>query len=182
MVLLNSSICEYGKKMPNFFLKNVDGKFYSDKDLCGENGTLIFFICNHCPYVKAIIDRLVATSKELKKYNINSVAIMPNDTKKYPEDSFEKMFDFSKKNFFDFPYLIDESQKIAKLFDAVCTPDFFGYNKKKNLQYRGRISMMKELEFVDQKNDLLNAMIQISKTGEGPKKQYPSSGCSIKWK
>ena len=110
MVLLNSSICEYGKKMPDFFLKNINGRFYSNDQLCGKNGSLIFFICNHCPYVKAIIDRLIITVEELKKYNVNSIAIMPNDVEKYPEDSFEKMTQFSIQNSFNFPYLYDESQ------------------------------------------------------------------------
>ncbi len=182
MVLLNTPICEYGKKLPNFSLKNIDGNFFSNRDLSGKNGNLVFFICNHCPYVKAIIKKLVITSKKLKRYGISSIGIMPNDAKKYPADSFEKMFEFSKINSFDFPYLYDESQTVAKSFEAVCTPDFFGYNKKNELQYRGRIALMKNLEFVDEKNDLLEAMIQISQTGKGPNKQYPSSGCSIKWK
>ncbi len=182
MVLLNSSICEYGKKLPDFILKNIDEEFYSKNDLCGKNGTLISFICNHCPYVKAIIKKLVFTQKELKKYGISCIAIMPNDVKKYPDDSFPKMIEFAKENSFDFPYLFDENQKIAKLFQAVCTPDFFGYNSKNELQYRGRIGLMKGLKFIDENNELLKAMIQIAKTGRGPKKQYPSSGCSIKWK
>jgi len=182
IVLLNSEICNYGKIMPNFVALNIDEKIITNNDIIGKNGTLIFFICNHCPYVKAVISKLVETSNILKNHGINSVAIMPNDATKYPEDSFEKMKKFSYDNSFCFPYLYDEKQSIAKSFNAVCTPDFFGFNKNKELQYRGRIGLTHKLKFVDEKNDLLDAMIKISATGKGPSKQYPSCGCSIKWK
>ena len=182
MVLLNSPVCDFGRKIIDFSLRNVDRKIYNINDLIGSNGTLVMFICNHCPYVKAIITKLVATTKELKKNGINSIAIMPNDFIKYPEDNFENMYIFSNKHKFDFPYLIDESQKVAKDFGAVCTPDFFGYNKDGLLNYRGRMSEMNNLKFVNERNDLLNAMIMISKTNKGPNTQYPSAGCSIKWK
>ena len=131
------------------------------------------FICNHCPYVKAIITKLVTTTRELKKIGINSIAIMPNDFIKYPEDNFENMCIFSKKHKFNFPYLIDESQKVAKDFGAVCTPDFFGYNREGLLNYRGRISEMNNLKFVNDKNELLDAMIMISKTNKGPRDSVP---------
>ena len=137
------------------------------------------FICNHCPYVKAVIEKIVYTSKELKKYNINSIAIMPNDTKNYPDDNFENMQKFSKKFKFDFPYLLDETQEVSKLYGAVL-PDFFGYNNNGELQYRGRIAEMKNLQFQNDTNDLLNAMIKISETSKGPKNQFVSAGCSIK--
>ena len=169
MVLLNSPVCDFGRKIINFSLQNIDKKIYKLDDLIGSNGTLIMFICNHCPYVKAIITKLVTTTKELKKIGINSIAIMPNDFIKYPEDNFENMCIFFKKHKFNFPYLIDESQKVAKDFGAVCTPDFFGYNREGLLNYRGRISEMNNLKFVNDKNELLDAMIMISKTNKGPR-------------
>ena len=181
MVLLSSSLCEFGKKIIDFSLKNVDEKIYNLKDLIGINGTLVMFICNHCPYVQAIIPRLLETTKNLKNIGISSVAIMPNNTKDYPEDSFDNMKKFSSSNNFNFPYLIDETQNISKSYGAVCTPDFFGYNKNGELNYRGRLSQMKGLKFVNSKNDLLDAMLMISKESKGPKEQYPSFGCSIKW-
>lgn len=182
MVLLNSPICDREKVMPSFELVNIDGKILKSTDLLGKSGTLIMFICNHCPYVKAIINKIVETTNELEKLNIQSIAIMPNDTEKYPEDSFENMKIFSKKHQFKFPYLIDKTQEVSKNFGAVCTPDFFGFNSDNKLNYRGRIGLMKNLEFIGKTNDLLNAMTQISKTGEGPKEQFSSAGCSIKWK
>ena len=168
--------------MIDFSLLNVDNKVYDSEDLLGHKGTLVMFICNHCPYVKAVLPRLIETTVKLHGIGINSIAIMPNDTKKYPEDNFENMKIFSKKHKFDFPYLIDESQTIAKNFGAVCTPDFFGYNRDGLLNYRGRMSEMNNLKFVNEKNELLEAMIMISKKNKGPKIQYPSAGCSIKWK
>ncbi len=182
MVLLSSPLCNFGEKMPNFKLKNIDDTFIDQDMVKGENGTLVFFICNHCPYVKAIIKKLVYTVVEVTKYGIKSVGIMPNDIIKYPEDNFENMQKFFNKNKLNFPYLIDQDQSVTKNFGAVCTPDFFGYNSKNELQYRGRIAEMSNLEFVNDKNDLLEAMIEISKTQNGPKNQFASAGCSIKWK
>ncbi|MBD23084.1 MAG: thioredoxin family protein [Alphaproteobacteria bacterium] len=182
MVLLSSPICELGKKMPEFNLRDLDNKFFNSKKLDNYNAILIFFICNHCPYVKAIIKKLVSTSNELQNYNVISIAIMPNDTIKYPEDNFENMKQFSELHNFSFPYLLDDQQKVAKKFKAVCTPDFFGFNKNKELQYRGRFFEMKNLEIINNKNYLLEAMQLIVKTGNGPDKQFPSAGCSIKWK
>ena len=182
MALLSTPLCNYGEKIPNFKLKNVDESFVNQNMVKGENGTLVFFICNHCPYVKAITTKLISTVSEITKYGIKSVGIMPNDIIKYPEDNFENMKKFFNKNQFNFPYLIDESQSVARKFGAVCTPDFFGYNSKSELQYRGRIAEMKNLEFANNKNDLLDAMIEISKTQNGPKNQFASAGCSIKWK
>ena len=141
------------------------------------------FICNHCPYVKAVTKDIVNDCGELKKLGINSVAICSNDSIKYPEDSFENMIKFSIDNKFNFPYLIDETQEIAKSYDAVCTPDFFGYNKNLELQYRGRMRELKNLSPVREgESDLFKAMKQISETGQGPKDQIPSAGCGIKWK
>ena len=140
------------------------------------------FICNHCPYVKAVIKDIVNDCRELEKIGIKSVAICSNDVKNYPEDSFENMIKFSNKNHFNFPYLHDETQEIAKAYDAVCTPDFFGYNGKLELQYRGRIRELKDLKPIrDGESDLFTAMKQISETGNGPKDQIPSMGCNIKW-
>ena len=140
------------------------------------------FICNHCPYVKAVIEDIVDDCKNLEKEGLKSIAIMSNDTKDYPEDSFENMISFSKKHGFIFPYLIDETQEVAKKYGAVCTPDFFGYNNKLELQYRGRIRELKDLKSVrNSESDLLKAMRLVIKNGKGPKEQIPSMGCNIKW-
>ena len=179
---IQTPICDFGKKALPFELKSTDNKIISLNDIKGENGTLIMFICNHCPYVKAITKELVDDCEKLKKIGINFVAICSNDTVNYPEDSFENMIKFSKNNKFNFPYLIDETQEIAKSYDAVCTPDFFGYNKNLELQYRGRIRELKELKPVRSgESDLYKAMKQISETGKGPESQIPSMGCNIKW-
>ena len=182
MALKSTPLCNYGEKMPNFKLKNIDDSFVGQEMIRGKKGTLVFFICNHCPYVKAITKKLVYTVDEITKYGIRSVGIMPNDTIKYPEDSFENMKKFFNDNKLNFPYLIDQNQSVARSFGAVCTPDFFGYNSENELQYRGRIAEMKNLEFVNDKNDLLDAMIEISKSQNGPNNQFASAGCSIKWK
>ncbi|MEK9787038.1 MAG: thioredoxin family protein [Candidatus Pelagibacter sp.] len=182
-MLTQTPICDFGKKAIPFKLKSTEGKIISLEDLKGENGTLVMFICNHCPYVKAITKDIVEDCNELKKIGINSVAISSNDPTNYPEDSFENMIEFAKKNDFSFPYLIDETQEIAKAYDAVCTPDFFGYNKDLELQYRGRSRELKNLIPIrDGKSDLYKAMKLIAETSNGPKDQIPSAGCSIKWK
>ena len=181
-MLLQTPICEFGQKAHDFELKSTENKNLSLSDIKGENGTLIMFISNHCPYVKAITKDMVEDCNELKKIGINSVAICANDPTNYPEDSFENMILFSKKHQFSFPYLVDETQNIAKTYDAVCTPDFFGYNKNLELQYRGRMRELRNLVPVrDGKSDLLIAMKEIASTGKGPKNQIPSAGCSIKW-
>ena len=182
MVLTKTPICNFGEKAKDFNLKSTENKQISLKDIKGENGTLIMFICNHCPYVKAIIKNLVDDVKFLEGLGIKSVSIMSNDVKNYPEDSFENMISFSKLNDFSFPYLIDESQDVAKKYGAVCTPDFFGYNKNLELQYRGRIRELKDLKPLKTgDSDLKKAMELIAKTGNGPKNQFPSMGCNIKW-
>ncbi len=180
---IQTPICDFGQKAHDFELKSTDNKMISLNDIKGENGTLIMFICNHCPYVKAVTKDIVEDCNELKKIGINAVAICANDSENYPEDSFENMIEFSKKNQFGFPYLIDETQEIARTYDAVCTPDFFGYNKNLELQYRGRLRELKNLVPVRSgESDLLKAMKQIAETGKGPESQSPSAGCSIKWK
>jgi peroxiredoxin len=182
-MLTQTPICDFGKKAIPFKLKSTEGKIISLEELKGENGTLVMFICNHCPYVKAVTKDIVEDCNELKKIGINSVAISSNDPTNYPEDSFENMIEFAKKNDFSFPYLIDETQEIAKAYDAVCTPDFFGYNKDLELQYRGRSRELKNLIPIrDGKSDLYKAMKLIAETSNGPKDQIPSAGCSIKWK
>ena len=182
MVLTKTPICNFGEKAPDFDLRGIDGKNYNLNDCAGKNGTLIMFICNHCPYVKAIIKDLVKDTCDLKKFGINSVAIMSNDTKNYPEDSFDNMKLFAKQNNFSFLYLLDETQEIAKKYGAVCTPDFFGYNHELKLQYRGRFKELKDLiPLKNGESDLKLAMKLIAKSQNGPKEQVPSMGCNIKW-
>ena len=182
MVLTKTPICNFGEKPHSFELKDVSEKVCNFKDLTGEKGTLIMFICNHCPYVKAVIKDIVNDANNLKNLNVNTIAIMSNDTKNYPDDSFENMIKFSKINKFNFPYLLDETQETAKKYGAVCTPDFFGYNRDLELQYRGRIRELRDLKPVSTgKSDLFNAMKMIAETGKGPKNQIPSMGCNIKW-
>ena len=182
MSLTKTPICDFGKKAENFKLNSTDNKIISLDDVKGENGTLIMFICNHCPYVKAVVDDIVQDCKKLEKDGVKAVAVCSNDVKNYPEDSFDNMIKFSKNHNFNFPYLFDETQEIAKIYNAVCTPDFFGYNKDLELQYRGRIRELKELKPVRSgESDLYKAMKQISETGKGPESQIPSMGCNIKW-
>ena len=182
MTLTETPICNFGEKAKKFALISTDNKKISLNDVKGKNGTLVMFICNHCPYVKAIIKNIVEDVKYLETLNIKSVAIMSNDVKNYPEDSFENMIAFSKLNNFSFPYLFDETQKIAKDYGAVCTPDFFGYNSNLELQYRGRIRELKNLKpVIKGDSDLITAMKLIVESGKGPKKQIPSMGCNIKW-
>ena len=180
---VQTPICDFSKKALPFELKSTDNKIISLDDIKGENGTLIMFICNHCPYVRAVTKDIIDDCNKLKKIGINSVAICSNDQVNYPEDSFDNMIKFSKDSQFSFPYLQDETQEVAKAYDAVCTPDFFGYNKDLELQYRGRIRELKNLLAVgDGESDLLKAMQQIAKTAKGPQDQIASSGCGIKWK
>ena len=182
MTLTETPICNFGERAKNFTLISTNNKKISLNDVKGKNGTLVMFICNHCPYVKAIIKNIVEDVRYLETLNIKSVAIMSNDVKNYPEDSFENMITFSKLNNFSFPYLFDETQKIAKDYGAVCTPDFFGYNSNLELQYRGRIRELKNLKpVIKGDSELMAAMKLIAESGKGPKKQIPSMGCNIKW-
>jgi peroxiredoxin len=179
---LKTPICDFGQAAKSFELKSTNNEIIKLDDIKGENGTLIMFICNHCPYVKAVIKDIVEDCKNLEMLGVKSLAICSNDSINYPEDSFNKMIEFSKNNNFNFPYLIDETQEIAKKYGAVCTPDFFGYNKNLELQYRGRIRELKDLKPVrSDESDLFKAMKQIVSTNSGPKEQIPSMGCSIKW-
>jgi peroxiredoxin len=181
MVAKETPICDFGWKAVDFNLPGVDGVSHSLADVRGPNGTLIVFICNHCPYVKAIADRLVADIKELQAKGIGAAAIMSNDTLAYPADSFENMKVFAKTHGFTFPYLYDETQETAKAYGAICTPDFFGFNADLELQYRGRLDASRKEPVPDAKRDLLEAMTQVAETGKGPTVQIPSMGCSIKW-
>ena len=180
---IQTPICDFGQKAHNFELKSTDNKILSLNDVKGENGTLIMFICNHCPYVKAVTKDIVENCNELKKIGINSVAICANDAENYPEDSFDNMINFAEiNNFNDINYLFDETQEIAKKYGAVCTPDFFGYNKDLELQYRGRFRELKDLKPINNgDSDLKIAMKMVAKTQKGPDQQIPSMGCNIKW-
>lgn len=176
-------ICDFGWKAPDFSLPGVDGKTYRLADIKGENGTLVIFMCNHCPYVLAILDRLIRDVKDLQARGIGVVAINANDPTQYPADSSENMKKMAAEQAFSFPYLFDESQAVARAYDAVCTPDFFGFDKDFGLQYRGRLDASnKQAGPLDAKRELFEAMVLVAETGHGPKDQIPSMGCSIKWK
>ena len=175
-------ICDFGWKAPPFELQGTDGGNYDLEGLRGPSGTLVMFICNHCPYVKSIVSRIVREAKELQDRGIGIVAIMANDTEAYPADSFENMKAFAAEHGFTFPYLIDRSQEVARAYDAICTPDFFGFNKELELQYRGRLDESKTTPVPDARRELFEAMVQIAETGEGPRDQIASMGCSIKWR
>ncbi len=181
MVRTETPICEFDFPAINFKLKGVDEQFYDLKSLKGPNGLLIMFICNHCPYVKSIISRIIRDTKELKHLGVNSVGIMSNDPNEYEEDSFENMKKIALDHDFPFPYLIDDTQEVARAYGAVCTPDFFGYNRKLGLQYRGRLDESRKESVDGARRELFEAMKEISMTGKGPKNQIPSMGCSIKW-
>jgi peroxiredoxin len=174
---------ELGLKAPAFTLPATDGKSYSLADLKGERGTVVMFICNHCPYVVGMIPRAIEDARELAQLGIKTVAICSNDAKTYPEDSFAKMRDFAKAHEFPFPYLHDETQQIARAYDAVCTPDIFGFNDKLELAYRGRLDEGRtDPPRKGARRELLEAMKLVAKTGKGPAEQSPAIGCSIKWK
>jgi peroxiredoxin len=180
---LQMPAAELGVKAPDFSLPGTDGKTYSLADVTGENGTVVVFICNHCPYVKAVADRMVADAQALAKEGIGFVAISSNDVTAYPDDSFENMKAFAARNGFPFPYLYDETQEVAREYDAVCTPDFFGLNADGVVEYRGRLDEgKKDPPRPGAKRELLEAMQMIAATGRGPKEQIPSVGCSMKWK
>jgi len=171
-----------GWKAKDFALRGVDGKIYSLADVRGPKGTLVVFICNHCPYVKASINRIVAEANALREIGIGTIAIMPNDTRAYPEDSFDNMKSFAARYGFGFPYVIDKTQEVARSYDAQCTPHFFGFNAQDELQYRGRLDASRMTPVANARRDLFEAMKQVAETGHGPKEQLASMGCSIKWK
>jgi peroxiredoxin len=182
MARTETPVCDFDRLAPDFRLKGVDGKTWTLNEVRGNNGLLVMFICNHCPYVKAVRDRIIRDARELKDHGINSVAIMSNDPTDYAEDSFDNMKKVAQELKFPFPYLYDETQDVAKAYGAVCTPDFFGYNKDLKLQYRGRLDESRKEPAPNARRDLFEAMKQVAQAGQGPKDQIPSMGCSIKWK
>ena len=180
---METPVCDFGWKALEFSLKGTDAKTYTLEDIRGPRGTLVMFICNHCPYVKAILDRLVRDAKELQDSGIGVIAIMANDPNEYAEDSFDNMAVVAGDNGFTFPYVIDETQDVARAYDARCTPDFFGFNAELELQYRGRLDASgKEAAAPDAQRELFEAMAQVAETGKGPAQQTASIGCSIKWR
>ncbi len=182
MVRTETPICDFGLAAPDFRLAGVDGRTYALADVRGPNGLLVMFICNHCPYVKSVRERIIRDARELEVLGVASVAIMSNDPADYPEDSFDNMKKIATQLQFPFPYLYDETQEVAKKYGAVCTPDFFGYNQDLKLQYRGRLDESRKEPVPNARRDLFEAMKQVAQTGEGPRDQIPSMGCSIKWK
>lgn len=175
-------VCDFGWKAPHFTLPATDGATYTLQDLRGQRGTLVVFICNHCPYVKAVIARLVRDARDLQGLGVSTVAISSNDAATYPEDGFAEMKAFAQQHAFPFPYLYDETQVVARAYGAVCTPDFFGFNGQLELQYRGRLDESRKELAAGARRDLFEAMRQVAETGHGPAGQIASIGCSIKWK
>jgi len=175
-------LCDFGWKAPAFSLPGVDGKLHTLESLRGPKGTLVAFICNHCPYVKTVIGRLVRDAAELQRLGVATVAICSNDPVSHPADNFDNMKIFARQHAFTFPYLHDATQQVARAYDAVCTPDFFGFNGRLELQYRGRLDESKTTLVPDARRELFEAMKQVAETGEGPREQTASMGCSIKWK
>jgi peroxiredoxin len=182
MAEMTTPTCDFGWQAVDFDLVGIDNKHYCLRDARGRNGLLIMFICNHCPFVKAIIDRATKQAKELEKDGIGTIAIMPNDVIDYPEDSFENMKKFALFHNFSFPYVIDETQDIAKAYGAVCTPDFYGFDTDLRLRYRGRLDESRFETISEARPELFEAMREIAFTKVGPEIQFPSVGCSIKWR
>lgn len=180
-MLLDTPLCNYGWKAPEFSLQDPDGRRYTMSENLAEKGLLVAFICNHCPYVKAIANRLAKDTNVLINQGINVLAVMSNDYQNLPADSPPQMKLFAEKNRFNFPYLIDEDQSVGKAYGAVCTPDFFGFNNLGELQYRGRLDDARMIEPSVRISELVNAMELIARTGKGPTEQIASMGCSIKW-
>ena len=182
MALAHGNICDFGWKARDFALEGVDGETYSLGDVRGPKGTLVVFICNHCPYVRAVIGRLVEEADALRAIGVGTIAINSNDTDAYPEDSFANMQAFAREHGFTFPYVIDETQEVARGYRAQCTPDFFGFNARDELQYRGRLDAGRTSLMPRGRRELFEAMTQVAQTGRGPLEQTPSMGCSIKWR
>lgn len=183
MAAATPPVCDFGWKAPGFCLPGTDGRSWTFDELRGPNGTLIMFICNHCPYVIAIRDRIIRDARDLQALGIGVAAISANDAAAYPDDSFENMRALAQAEGFPFPYLHDESQEVARAYGAVCTPDFFGFDAQDGLQYRGRLdASRREAGPADLRRDLYEAMKQVAETGAGPADQIASIGCSIKWK
>jgi len=176
-------VCDFGQPASDFSLPGTDGKLYHLADVAGEHGTLVMFICNHCPYVLAVLDRIIRDARALQALGVGVVAISANDAQSYPQDGPQQMAQMAAEMHFPFPYLYDEDQSVARAYGAVCTPDFFGYNADGQLQYRGRLDASRKAAGPpDLRRDLFEAMKQVAETGMGPRDQIPSMGCSIKWK
>lgn len=182
MVRMETPVCDFGWQAVDFDLPGVDGRRYTLREAAGPKGLLVMFICNHCPYVKAIRDRLVRDARDLQALGVGVIAILSNDSSEYPEDNFEGMKAVATEFDYPFPYVWDESQAVAKAYGAVCTPDFFGFNNRLELQYRGRLDESRKEAVPNARRDLFEAMRQVAETGQGPQAQIPSMGCSIKWK
>ncbi|WP_303787364.1 thioredoxin family protein [Azovibrio restrictus] len=183
MAALHPPVCDFGWPAPGFSLPGTDGQLHSLTSVRGPRGLLVMFICNHCPYVQAILDRLVRDCRELMGLGIGCAAIMSNDVAAYPEDSFANMRALAERMDFPFPYLYDETQAVARAYGAVCTPDFFGFNAGLQLQYRGRLDVSgRQPGPPEARRELFEAMAQIACTGQGPREQQASIGCSIKWR
>ena len=182
MARTETPVCEFDTPALDFSLPGVDGKIWSLAQARGDNGLLVMFICNHCPYVQAVLDRIVRDTAELQQHGINTIAIMSNDPSEHPEDSFDNMQRIAREMRFPFPYVLDASQETAQAYGAVCTPDFFGYNADLLLQYRGRLDESRKEAAPNARRDLFDAMKQVALTGKGPSQQIPSIGCSIKWR
>ena len=175
-------ICEFGWQAVDFELEGIDGEIYTLERVRGPGGTLVMFICNHCPYVRSVIGRIVRDVEDFKALGVGAVGINANDPAAYADDSFENMKVFAKRHGFNFPYLVDRTQEVARAYGAACTPDFFGFNKDLELQYRGRLDESKTTLVEGARRELYEAMVQVAKTGRGPSEQIASMGCSIKWR
>lgn len=183
MASLETPVCDFGAPAPDFTLPGVDGRIWTRHDCKGDNGLLVMFICNHCPYVKAVRERIIRDVRELTALGIGCVGIMSNDTVEYPDDSFANMQRVAAEYGYPFPYLLDETQEVARAYGAVCTPDFFGYDAGLGLKYRGRLDeSRKDTAPAGARRELFEAMRQVAESGQGPREQIPSIGCSIKWK
>jgi peroxiredoxin len=181
--MATAPVCDFGWAAPSFALKGVDGRVRRLEEVRGEKATLVAFICNHCPYVVAIIDRLARDARELEAHGVATVAICANDAEAYPDDSFENMKLFAERHALPFHYLHDDSQAVARVWGAVCTPDFFGFDRELGLQYRGRLDAGHRGQPPEgAPRELFEAMKAIAETGRGPREQTPSMGCSIKWR
>ena len=182
MAALETPAGDIGWQAEDFTLEDAYGNPFQLYDLKGPSGTLVMFICNHCPYVRAIADRIARDAVDLQKRGIGVIAVMPNDYRRYPEDAPEQMKRFATEHNFSFPYVVDETQEVARAYDAVCTPEFFGFNAALELQYRGRLDASRTALVANARRELFEAMCQIAETGKGPGEQQPSMGCSIKWR
>jgi peroxiredoxin len=179
---LQPPVCAFGAPAVPFRLRGTDGNWHTLETARGPNGLVVMFICNHCPYVQAVLDRIIRDTSEIQQHGVGSIAIMSNDATHYPEDSWDNMVALAKARQLPFPYVLDDAQEAGRAYGAVCTPDFFGYNAKLELQYRGRLDDSGRQPKPGARRELFEAMVEIAKSGRGPRQQQPSMGCSIKWR